>query len=167
MITREYAAFLFDKDGTLCRSKSGKDFINDLEDQELIPGVEAKLAEVREQFPNAPFMIASNQGGVAFGLLTMRAASDCVNAAIKEIGGTLAVFCPEHPGGSVAPYNVESDYRKPRPGMLLFLLNEVGVKPEDALMVGDRPEDLAAAAAAGIGFEWDYDFFDRGDGGGG
>lgn len=161
MLSRDYAAFIFAKDGTLCRSKLGRDFINDPEDQELIPEVEEKLAEIREQFPNSPFLIASNQSGVAFGTLTMAQASDCVNAAIKAIGGTLATFCPEHPQGLVPPFDIESDYRKPRPGMLLFLLNEIGISPGRALMIGDRPEDEEAAIAAGVDFVWADQFFER------
>lgn len=159
MLSRKYAAFVFDKDGTLCRSKSGRDFINSPEDQELIPGVLEKLAEIREQFPNSPFLIASNQGGVAFGTLTMKQASDCVDAAIKAIGGTLATFCPEHPQGLVSPYNVESGYRKPQPGMLLYLLDEIGINPGRVLMVGDRSEDEEAAIAVGMDFMWANEFF--------
>lgn len=160
-MAKTYRALILDKDGTICRSKSGKDFVNSADDQELIPGVRETLTHFRELYPKVPFLIASNQGGVAFGQITMQQASDCVNAAIKEIGGTLAVFCPEHPEGTVPPYNVESDYRKPKPGMLLFLLNEVGIGPGDALMIGDRPEDEQAAIAAGTDFEWADKFFGR------
>ena len=158
---KQYKCFIFDKDGTLCRSKSGKDTINSPEDQELIPGVEQALSILRDAYPNSPFLIASNQGGVAFGTLTYTQANDCVNAAIRAIGGSLAVFCPEHPQGIVPPYVVDSEYRKPKPGMINFLLGELGIAPSDALMVGDRPEDQEAAEAAGVDFEWADKFFDR------
>jgi len=39
---------------------------------------------------------------------------------------------------------------KPHPGMLLDLLDELGVEPEAAVMVGDTEYDMAMAAAAGV-----------------
>jgi D-glycero-D-manno-heptose 1,7-bisphosphate phosphatase len=41
-------------------------------------------------------------------------------------------------------------FRKPQPGMLLFAMKDWADR--DAIMVGDRPEDRDAAAAAGIPF---------------
>lgn len=41
---------------------------------------------------------------------------------------------------------------KPEPGMLLGLLDRLGVAPADALMVGDTWADAQAAAAANIHF---------------
>ena len=153
--------FVFDKDGTLTRSKSGKEFCNSVEDQELIPGVLEKLTEIRETDPNAQFLIASNQGGVAFGYLTLEEANAMVKQALSDINGSLSVFCPEHPEGTESPYNVPSQYRKPGPGMILYLMSELDADPESVVYIGDRPEDQQAAEAAGIRFEWASDFFGR------
>lgn len=60
--------YIFDKDGTICRSKSGKQFINSPEDQELIPGVKEKINELKAY--DHKIAIASNQGDVAFGIIT-------------------------------------------------------------------------------------------------
>jgi D-glycero-D-manno-heptose 1,7-bisphosphate phosphatase len=43
-------------------------------------------------------------------------------------------------------------YRKPDPGMLRYALWPEGVAPKQCLYVGDRPEDEAAANAAGVPF---------------
>lgn len=153
--------FIFDKDGTLTQSKSGKEFCNSVDDQELIPGVLETLAEIREQEPNAQFLIASNQGGVAFGHLTLEEANAMVQKALSDINGSLSVFCPEHPDGTVVPYNVPSQYRKPAPGMILYLMSELDADPEAVMYIGDRPEDEQAAEAAGITFQWANDFFGR------
>jgi len=153
--------YIFDKDQTLTQSKSGKEFCNLVEDQELIPGVLEKLAEIREADPNAQFLIASNQGGVAFGYLTFEEANAMCQKALVDINGSLSVFCPEHPDGNVTPYNVSSQYRKPSPGMILYLMSELDADPSAVVYVGDMDTDQQAAAAAGIAFEWADDFFDR------
>lgn len=46
------------------------------------------------------------------------------------------------------------DWRKPAPGMLLRAVEDAGAELADALMIGDRPEDQAAAVAAGTAFRW-------------
>ncbi len=153
--------YIFDKDGTLTQSIKGDGFANSVEDQELIPGVTEKLAEIREADPNAQFLIASNQGGVAFGYLTFEEANAMCQKAIADINGSLSVFCPEHPEGTVAPYNVSSQYRKPSPGMILYLMAELDADPNAVVYIGDRDTDRQAAAAAGISFEWANEFFDR------
>lgn len=43
-------------------------------------------------------------------------------------------------------------FRKPSPGMLRIAIEKRARKPKDILMIGDRPEDKAAAEAAGTRF---------------
>jgi D-glycero-D-manno-heptose 1,7-bisphosphate phosphatase len=109
----------------------------------------------------------SNQGGVAAGHKSL-------DSCFEEMAYTLQIFsqlegisfCPDYEGRKLWGVNFrnicarydQSDfypdligtYRKPGPGMLEFVVRSLG--PQDAVMVGDRPEDEAAAAAAGIGF---------------
>lgn len=51
------------------------------------------------------------------------------------------------------------DWRKPAPGMLLQAMRDASSHPSETVYVGDRPEDQAAAAAAGVYFFWAEDFF--------
>ena len=44
---------------------------------------------------------------------------------------------------------MECDCRKPRPGLLLQAAAERGIDVRTSFMVGDRPTDIAAGAAAG------------------
>lgn len=44
----------------------------------------------------------------------------------------------------------DETHPKPHPAMLLELMDELGVAPEDALMIGDTTHDLEMARAAGV-----------------
>ena len=44
----------------------------------------------------------------------------------------------------------DAQRRKPDPETLLMLMEKFGVRPEDALMVGDATTDIRYAAAAGV-----------------
>lgn len=157
---------IFDKDGCLVKSvvnrKTGKSHApNKLEEQDYFEDVAAKCAELRAE--GHTLTIASNQGGVAFGIFPADEAELLVKAAAEYIGAAAYRVCFDHPKGNVAPYNTESYYRKPNPGMLEALMHEFGFMPQDTLMIGDWETDKQAAEAAGCHFEWAHVFFNRVD----
>lgn len=156
---KDYKLIIFDKDGTLCRSKSGKTFINSVDDQEFIPGVVETVAELKKQ--NIQIAIASNQGGVAFGHLTMKEAWEIMIDAGEGIGAGIYMFCPYHPEGTVLEFRRDTENRKPLPGMIFAIMGRLGIKGDTpVLFVGDREEDQQAAKNAGVDFMWAKDFFD-------
>ena len=59
-------------------------------------------------------------------------------------------YCPHHPDAPLAAYRQDCACRKPRPGMILALLERFPVRRQGSFLVGDRATDLAAAAAAGL-----------------
>ena len=58
---------IFDADGTLVKTKSGRTFRKTADDWEWLPGRLEKLQELRAQ--GKELAVATNQGGVAFGFL--------------------------------------------------------------------------------------------------
>lgn len=154
--------YIFDKDGTICRSKSGKKFINSVEDQELIPGVKEKIEQLQSN--SHKIAIASNQGGVAFGHMSIRDASQIMTDAKDLVGADVAIYCPYHPDGTVEYFKLDSIYRKPNPGMIFecvrFICNLDKLGADRVIFIGDRPEDQEAAQRAGVQFEWASDFFE-------
>lgn len=155
--------FIFDKDGCLCPGvveKNGKSHCpNTLEQQEYFPGVRETCDELRAE--GHVLAIASNQGGVAFGIFGSEEAELLVMAAAGYIGASGYRVCFFHPKGKVEPYNVESYNRKPNPGMLESLMHEFGFLPQDTIMIGDWDTDKQAAEMAGCQFEWAHVFFGR------
>jgi D-glycero-D-manno-heptose 1,7-bisphosphate phosphatase len=59
-------------------------------------------------------------------------------------------FCPYHADGSVAAYRRDSDWRKPKPGMILDLMKHHWIAREASFLIGDSDDDMRAAAAAGV-----------------
>ena len=153
--------YIFDKDGTICQSKTGKKFINSIDDQELIPGVADKIEELYRAGDHF-VAVASNQGGVAFGFMSEDDARKIVKHAAHLIGSLRFRVCPHHPNG-INEYATDCQCRKPGPQMLIDLMLSLGYTPKNTVFVGDRLEDQQAARNAGVAFVWADEFFGRGN----
>ena len=152
---------IFDKDGTLVGPLGGPP-ANSIRQQEPLPGVVEKLATLRAQ--GHALAIATNQGGVAWGIISRSQAYRLAHDAAEKVGGVDGVaVCCYHPGAAgrnpASPYAKASPRRKPAPGMLLGLMRRLGHDPTDTIYVGDRDTDRQAAEAAGVRFTWAQDFF--------
>jgi D-glycero-D-manno-heptose 1,7-bisphosphate phosphatase len=72
-------------------------------------------------------------------------------------------FCPHHPEKAVEMrYRLDCACRKPRPGMLLDLIERFAVDRKESFLIGDKQSDIRAAEAAGV----DGYLFDSGNTGG-
>lgn len=152
---KSYKLIIFDKDGTLCRNRHDPaGFINSLDDQEMIPGVEEKLGYYRER--NMQLALASNQGGVPMGYMDAGEAWMIAYQVAFTVGmaHNMVLIC-------IDPLDSGSFFRKPNPGMLLKLMLNGKASPAETLYVGDRDEDYQAAQNAGCDFAWAWDFFGR------
>jgi D-glycero-D-manno-heptose 1,7-bisphosphate phosphatase len=129
---------LFDRDGTLVEDVP---YNGDPRRVRLLPGVRSALDALRAR--RIRIGLISNQSGVARGLITV-ADVHAVNARLMELAGPFDVvrFCPHAEDDRCA-------CRKPKPGMIVSALRQLGVRPEAAAMVGDIGADTAAGSAAG------------------
>jgi len=147
-VAQRRAVFL-DRDGTL---NVDTGYVSRPQDVRLVPGAAAGARSLARA--GFALVIASNQSGIARGLMT-EAQADAVDARLLELlaehGVTIEATyrCPHLVGGPVARYAVECECRKPRPGMLVQAARELGLDLARSWMVGDGDRDVDAGLAAG------------------
>lgn len=101
-------------------------------------------------------VIATNQSGIGRGLYgedDFAALMRWMKAAFAREGAPLAAVyhCPFHPTAGLGDYRRDSDWRKPRPGMLLQAAADLDLDLARSWCIGDRMSDIEAARAAGVG----------------
>lgn len=152
--------WIFDADGTLRRTTvPGQPCPRGPGEWELLPGVRERLAALNSAPERLRIGVASNQDQVGYGLLSEVTArhllGDMIALALGPRDADVRVeLCPHTPEAAC-------DCRKPAPGMLRAIMDHFGVPPGDTLFVGNAPTDREAAARAGVGFAWSWEFFGR------
>ncbi len=108
---------------------------------EPVPGARGALDRLRRA--SVPLAVVSNQSGIARGFLT-REQVEAVNERVEEMLGPLGpwAFCPHGPDDGCG-------CRKPAPGLVFRVAEELGVEPARCAMIGDIGSDVEAARAAG------------------
>nr|WP_279331155.1 D-glycero-beta-D-manno-heptose 1,7-bisphosphate 7-phosphatase [Solimonas fluminis] len=144
------AAFL-DRDGVV---NVDKGYVYRWEDFEFLPGAVGAMR--RLSAAGYALVIVTNQSGIARGMYTepqYEQLTARLQQALEADGVRLAAVyhCPHLPGGKVAAYARDCDCRKPAPGMLRRAQQDLGIDMAASLMVGDKPSDIEAARAAGVG----------------
>jgi len=167
-----YKLYLLDLDSTLTESISGKIFPQTIEDRKWMPGRLERLKELAREGKKTA--IITNQGGAAWGFIEPNEMTRYLTDLAKTVGID-AVFVCYHDTGEKArasertfkaltepEYYKDWDRRKPGPGMLIEAMDFFGIDRHDTIMIGDREEDKGAAEAAGVSFQWAWDFFKDG-----
>jgi len=100
-------------------------------------------------------LVVTNQSGVARGLYD-EAAVRSLHAHMQNVlsaqGARIDAFyyCPHHPEGTIKSLAVQCRCRKPGPGMLEQAAREWPIDTGASFLIGDRDNDIAAAAAFNI-----------------
>ena len=144
------AAFL-DRDGVINLDRA---YVSRWEDFEFVPGAIDAMRRLKEA--GYALVIVTNQSGIARGYYTeeqYQLLTAAMREALADTGAAVeAVYhCPHHPKGEVTELAIECDCRKPAPGMILRAARELNLSLADSILVGDKPSDIEAARAAGVG----------------
>jgi D-glycero-D-manno-heptose 1,7-bisphosphate phosphatase len=133
-------AVFFDRDGTLIED------VHYCKDPNLVrplPGAVESLRRLKQAgFRN---VIITNQSAIGRGWMTHEQYVAVHNRTLELIGPELidaAYFCADSP-------EVESQHRKPAPGMVLEAARDHGINLRNSWMVGDKPVDVQCGLAAG------------------
>ena len=142
-------AILLDRDDTIIEDPG---YINSPEQVKLLAGAAGAISDFRKM--GYKLVIVSNQSGIARGIVTENAISQ-IHERLKQLLAEQNAYldriyyCPYHPDGVIQKYRKDSDWRKPKPGMLLAAAKEMNLNLSDSWMIGNTYQDVAAGKAAG------------------
>lgn len=142
-------ALLLDRDGTLMVDQI---YAHEPARVELLPHAAAVLRPLQDHFL---LIVISNQSGIGRGLITheqVRAVNDRMAElfAAEGVRFTDSFYCPHGPDDGCP-------CRKPAPGLILQAAAAHALDLPASIMIGDRPTDLGAAHAAGVGHAFQLD----------
>lgn len=144
-------AIFLDRDGTL---NVDLGYVHEIDNFQFIDGVIDAMRELKAM--GYALVMVTNQSGIARGKFTeaqFEQLTEWMDWSLADRGVDLdgIYFCPHHPEGSVEAYRQICDCRKPAPGMLMSARDFLHIDMSASYMVGDKVEDMQAAAAAGVG----------------
>lgn len=139
-----------DRDGTI---NIEKNYVHRIEDFEWIPGSLEALQALTQA--HILIYIITNQAGIAKGLYTEEDLK-FLNQQLLEITQKAQIkiqdilYCPHHPQGSVKKYSIACDCRKPGSALIQKVLEQEKLKPEQAVLFGDKNTDIQAGQSLNI-----------------
>ena len=144
-------AVFLDRDGTIIQDTG---YVDSPDKVRLTPGAASAIRRFREA--GYRVVLVSNQSGVARGLFdekTLERVHGRVETLLKTEGASLdaAYYCPylDGPEATVERFRMQSELRKPAPGMLLKAANENELDLATSWMIGDSERDVEAGRRAG------------------
>ena len=144
-------ALILDRDGVV--NHDGL-FVHRIEDCRFVDGVFAMAAGFVAQ--GFAIVIATNQSGIGRGLYgegDFATLMDWMRGEFAAHGAPIAgiYHCPDHPTEGRGAYRRDSDWRKPKPGMLLQAAADLRLDLARSWCIGDQMRDIEAGRAAGAG----------------
>ena len=143
-----HIGLFLDRDGTI---NEEVDYLSSPHQVRLIPRAADAIREAKGL--GFKVVVISNQSGVARGMFTETDLKEVNSALIALLSREQAqidalYYCPHHPDGTVAPYNIDCDCRKPGIGMLKRAAREFDIDLSSSYVVGDRMSDIEAGRNA-------------------
>jgi len=131
----------FDRDGTIMHDVN---YCSDPKDVHVFPCVAESLRKLKAR--GFKLIMITNQSGIGRGYFTREQYNAVHAEVLRQLGEPLidaTYVCPHVPG-------VESECRKPAPGMILQGAHEHAIDLSRSIMIGDKEIDVHCGHNAGI-----------------
>lgn len=134
---------ILDRDGVI--NEDSDAFVKSADEWIPIAGSIAAIARLSKA--GYTIVITTNQSGIGRGLFSedaLTAMHEKMLALVKKAGGEIAAiyFCPHDP-------DQQCDCRKPKPGLITKLEQDLSISAKGAITIGDSLRDLEAGIAKG------------------
>lgn len=145
------AAVFLDRDGTINEQVG---YMNHLSRLRILPGAGQAIRLLNDL--GYLTIVVTNQSGVARGYYPLDLVHEVhgllMNRLKEEAGASIDafLFCPHHARGTVAPFAVDCDCRKPKIGLIEQACRSFDIDLSRSYMIGDMCSDLELAGRAGI-----------------
>jgi len=140
---------IFDRDNTLIKDNG---YTHIFSEKMWLPGIKELIFNISTN--NIKIAVATNQSGVARGFFSLKDVEKFHTDMLKSLSEKGFIhyfkFCPHHPDGISKELAYECDCRKPKPGMLLDILDYFKIESTEAIYFGDKEVDKQAGLAAEI-----------------
>lgn len=144
------AAIFLDRDGVINQDTG---YVSKRDDFIFIDGVIDAMKLLQQK--GYQLVMVTNQSGIARGLFSE---DDFIrltewmdwSLADRDVVIDGIYFCPHHPTAGSGVNQQDCHCRKPKPGMFLEAISDLGINASTSYMVGDKVSDLQAAQAAGV-----------------
>jgi D-glycero-D-manno-heptose 1,7-bisphosphate phosphatase len=143
-------ALFLDRDGVINYNYG---HVHKIENFKFLPGI-FNLTKFATGL-NYKIIIITNQSGIGRGIYNENQFLRLTNWMVKrfEKNGSIidgVYYCPYHPVHGVGEYRIDSDFRKPAPGMLLQAAKDHNIDLEKSIFIGDNVTDMMAGKNAGV-----------------
>lgn len=147
---KEYKAIIFDRDGTLNATSTGKGgYVLCPSELTLLPFVKESLTALKSK--NIKLYVFTQQRCIGKGLLSEEKLNSIHDTLNKMLGEAAKIDAFYH-----CPHLIDDgcDCSKPKPGMLFDCIKDHHLKAGEVLVVGDSIRDFDAAKSAGLDFSF-------------
>ena len=136
-------AIFLDRDGVICENRT--DHVKSWNEFQFLPGVKDSLAALSRL--DLPIIVITNQAAIGRGIVPAHVVEDIhrrMVADVEAFGGRIdrVVYCPHTPEEGCS-------CRKPEPGMLRQVADDMGIDLSRSYVVGDAATDLMAGQRVG------------------
>lgn len=143
-------ALFLDRDGVINIEKG---YVYRKEDFEFVEGIFDLVKQANQR--NYLVIIVTNQSGIGRGYYDEEDFNILTKWMIKEFIKNkcridAVYFCPHHPLFGIGKYRVDSEFRKPKPGMFLQAEKELRIDMSESIVIGDQKSDMQAGEAAKV-----------------